>query len=36
LDSTLGLSRGNTKGDLEKAMEGHIIEQATLTGTYAP
>ena len=36
LDSTLGLSREHTKGDLEKAMEGHIIEQATLTGTYAP
>ena len=25
-----------TKADIEKAMEGHIIEQATLTGTYAP
>ena len=25
-----------TKGLIEKAMEGHIIEQATLTGTYAP
>ena len=25
-----------TKADLEKAMEGHIIEQTTLTGTYAP
>ena len=25
-----------TKADVEKAMEGHIIEQATLTGTYAP
>ena len=25
-----------TKSDVEKAMEGHIIEQATLTGTYAP
>jgi len=24
------------KTHLEKAMEGHIIEQATLTGTYAP
>ena len=22
--------------DVEKAMEGHIIEQTTLTGTYAP
>ena len=26
----------STKADLEKAMEGNIIEQATLTGTYAP
>ena len=25
-----------TKSDIEKAMEGHILEQATLTGTYAP
>ena len=24
------------KADVEKAMEGHIIEQTTLTGTYAP
>ena len=24
------------KADVEKAMEGHILEQATLTGTYAP
>ena len=26
----------STKADVEKAMEGHIIEQAKLTGTYAP
>ena len=25
-----------TKADVEKAMEGHILEQTTLTGTYAP
>ena len=36
LDSTLDLSKESTKADVEKAMEGHIIEQATLTGTYAP
>ncbi len=36
LDSKLDLPNGFTKADLEKAMEGHIIEQATLTGTYAP
>jgi len=26
----------STKADVEKAMEGHIIEQTQLTGTYAP
>ena len=36
LDSMLDLSSESTKADVEKAMEGHIIEQATLTGTYAP
>ena len=25
-----------TKADVEKAMEGHIIDQTQLTGTYAP
>ena len=37
LDSVLGdLGVDSTKADVEKAMEGHILEQATLTGTYAP
>ena len=36
LDSKLDLPEGSTKSELENAMEGHIIEQATLTGTYAP
>jgi len=36
LDSWLDLPKGSTKSELEKAMEGHILEQATLTGTYAP
>ena len=36
LDCELDLSNESTKADVEKAMEGHIIEQATLTGTYAP
>ena len=36
LDSILDLPEGSTKSELEKAMEGHIIEQVTLTGTYAP
>ena len=36
LDSELDLPDKSTKADVEKAMEGHIIEQAQLTGTYAP
>ena len=37
LDSVLGdLGVDSTKADVEKAMEGHIIEQTQLTGTYAP
>ena len=36
LDSKLELAAESTKADVEKAMKGHIIEQTTLTGTYAP
>ena len=36
LDSELDLPSKSTKADVEKAMEGHIIEQTQLTGTYAP
>ena len=36
LDSKLNLPDKSTKVDVEKAMEGHIIEQTQLTGTYAP
>jgi len=36
LDSKLDLPEGSTKSELKNAMEGHIIEQAQLTGTYAP
>ena len=36
LDSELDLPGKSTKADVEKAMEGHIIEQTQLTGTYAP
>ena len=36
LDSELDLPGKSAKADVEKAMEGHIIEQATLEGTYAP
>jgi Raf kinase inhibitor-like YbhB/YbcL family protein len=36
LDTKLDLPSESTKADVEKAMEGHILEQVTLTGTYAP
>jgi len=36
LDSELDLPDKSTKAEVEKAMEGHIIEQTQLTGTYAP
>ena len=36
LDTKLDLPDKSTKSDVEKAMEGHIIEQTQLTGTYAP
>ena len=36
LDSMLALSEESTKADVEKAMEGHILEQTILEGTYAP
>ena len=36
LDSMLDLSSQSSKADVEKAMEDHIIDQATLKGTYAP
>ena len=36
LDSELDLPDKSTKADVEKAMDGHIIEQTQLTGTYAP
>ena len=36
LDTELDLPQKSTKADVEKAMEDHIIEQTTLTGTYAP
>ena len=34
LDSTLELKEKATKPELEKAMEGHILEKAELMGTY--
>ena len=36
LDTELDLPQKSTKADVEKAMDGHIIEQTQLTGTYAP
>ena len=36
LDIELDLPDKSTKADVEKAMDGFIIDQATLTGTYAP
>ena len=36
LDTDLDLPDKSTKADVGKAMEGHIIEQTQLTGTYAP
>ena len=36
LDYKLDLPNDSTKADVEKAMEGHIIEQTILEGTYAP
>jgi len=36
LDCKLDLPNESTKADVEKAMEGHIIEQTQLTCTYAP
>ena len=36
LDTELDLPDKSTKIDLEKAMDGHILEQTQLTGTYAP
>ncbi|MFB6128601.1 MAG: YbhB/YbcL family Raf kinase inhibitor-like protein [Halorhabdus sp.] len=36
LDTTLSLGPGATKDDLETAVEGHVLAEATLEGTYAP
>ena len=35
LDEVLGISPGATKGELEKAMAGHILAQGELMGTFA-
>jgi len=35
LDAMLPLARGASRNTLDQAMKGHILEQATLMGTYA-
>jgi hypothetical protein len=35
LDAPVGLREGHTKADLLKAIEGHVLDQAELIGTYA-
>ncbi|HTZ10944.1 MAG TPA: YbhB/YbcL family Raf kinase inhibitor-like protein [Candidatus Margulisiibacteriota bacterium] len=34
LDTQLGLNEGISKGQLEKAMQGHILEKAEIIGLY--
>jgi len=34
LDTLLSIQSGSTKKDLEKAMKGHILDHATLTGIF--
>lgn len=34
LDTQLNLAEGATKADVEKAMEGHILQETQLVGTY--
>ena len=36
LDTVMDLKEGYSKQELEDAMEGHIIAEAKLTGTFAP
>lgn len=36
LDTDLDLSSGASKADLEDVATGHVVESATLEGTYAP
>jgi Raf kinase inhibitor-like YbhB/YbcL family protein len=36
LDTVLPLSRGITRDALEREMKGHVLDEATLMGKYAP
>jgi Raf kinase inhibitor-like YbhB/YbcL family protein len=35
LDTVLPLARGTPRGELEQAMRGHVLDEATLMGRYA-
>ena len=32
----LNINEGSTKSELEEAMKGHVLSEATLEGKYAP
>ena len=36
LDTALALNAGMTKADLEQAMDGHVLDETVLEGTYTP
>ena len=36
LDSKLDLAKGSSKSQVEQSMQGHILEETTLKGTYEP
>ncbi|MFB5603256.1 MAG: YbhB/YbcL family Raf kinase inhibitor-like protein [Candidatus Nitrosomaritimum aestuariumsis] len=36
LDEMLNINEGSTKSELEEAMKGHVLSEATLEGKYAP
>ena len=36
LDERLGLKAGATKAELEEYVQGHVLDEAVLEGTYAP
>ncbi|WP_129114458.1 YbhB/YbcL family Raf kinase inhibitor-like protein [Halegenticoccus tardaugens] len=36
LDTRLPLETGSTKAEVQAAMDGHVLAEAALTGTYAP
>ena len=36
LDTVLSLDKGSTKKEVENSIQGHIVDEAKLTGTYAP